>query len=59
MIEALEREGVAIEESELAMIPNMKTALTGEKAQEVLQLIEALEDSDDVQSVYHNMELQE
>ncbi|WP_096188241.1 YebC/PmpR family DNA-binding transcriptional regulator [Evansella halocellulosilytica] len=41
--------------AEVAMVANTKTDLDEQKAEEVLQLIDALEDNDDVQNVYHNL----
>ncbi|SDN46532.1 YebC/PmpR family DNA-binding transcriptional regulator [Alkalicoccus daliensis] len=50
----LEVPGLRLETAEAAMIPDTKIALTEEQLEEVMVLIEALEDSDDVQSVAHN-----
>lgn len=43
--------------SELTRIPENHIAIDSEKAQSLEKLIHALEDSDDVQNVYHNAEL--
>ncbi|SER73310.1 YebC/PmpR family DNA-binding transcriptional regulator [Salipaludibacillus aurantiacus] len=45
--------------SEVSMIPDTYTPVSETQAEEVLQLIEALEDNDDVQNVYHNLELKD
>lgn len=45
------------ESAELQRIPNNYTSLELEEAQKVMRLIEALEDVDDSQAVYHNMEM--
>ncbi|PRO65147.1 YebC/PmpR family DNA-binding transcriptional regulator [Alkalicoccus urumqiensis] len=47
-------EGVSVYSAELAMIPQTKTPVSEAQYEEVMQLIEALEDCDDVQSVAHN-----
>ncbi|WP_336511542.1 YebC/PmpR family DNA-binding transcriptional regulator [Alteribacter salitolerans] len=57
VMEALMNKDITPLESEIAMVPNVKTFLTEEEAEEVLSLVEALEDNDDVQSVYHNLEI--
>jgi transcriptional/translational regulatory protein YebC/TACO1 len=46
--------------AEMAYMPNMSVPSTDkEDARKVLKLIDALEDHDDVQSVYANYEIQE
>ncbi|HEU5139711.1 MAG TPA: YebC/PmpR family DNA-binding transcriptional regulator [Bacillales bacterium] len=42
--------------SEVTMVPNTTTKLENDEAIQVLRLIDALEDNDDVQEVYHNLE---
>ena len=44
-------------ESSLERIPQNTLALDVEKARSVLKLIDVIEDDDDVQSVFHNMEM--
>jgi transcriptional/translational regulatory protein YebC/TACO1 len=41
----------------LQRIPNDTKELDVDSAQKVLKLVEALEDDDDVQNVYHNLEM--
>ena len=53
----LEDLGVKIENSELQRIPNSFKKITCEQAQKVLKLLDLLEENDDVQQVFHNMEL--
>lgn len=48
-----------VESANLQMIPKSTTALNTEDAKSVLHLIEALEENDDVQHVYHNLEMTE
>jgi YebC/PmpR family DNA-binding regulatory protein len=45
--------------AELAMIPQTWIRLTGKEAQQVLRLVEALEDHDDVQKVWANFDISE
>jgi transcriptional/translational regulatory protein YebC/TACO1 len=52
----LEEKGIEILSSELSRIPNSTTKLTEEQEEEVYKLILRLEEDEDVQSVYHNME---
>lgn len=54
---ALEAAGVPVKGAELVMEPVTTTTVTVEDAKKVLRLIDRLEESDDVQSVYHTMEL--
>lgn len=49
--------GVESESQELQRIPNNTTELEVEEALKVMRLIEKLEDDDDVQNVYHNLEI--
>lgn len=48
---------VESESQELQRIPNNTTKLELEEALKVMRLIEKLEDDDDVQNVYHNLEI--
>lgn len=57
--EALEKEGIEVESSEVSMIPDNNISLEGEKAESMQKLIDALEEIDDVQEVYHNAEMPE
>jgi len=49
--------GIEPEESGLKRIPNDTKKLDVESARKVLKFIEALEDDDDIQNVYHNLEM--
>lgn len=53
----LEEEGFKSDEAQLTMKPNMAAELGIEEATAVLKLIEALEELDDVNNVYHNLEM--
>ena len=43
--------------AELQRIPNNTTVLDVEAAKKVLRLIDAMEEVDDVDNVYHNLEM--
>ena len=53
----LEELGIEAESQELQRIPNSTTVLDVHEAKKVLRLVEKLEDDDDVQNVYHNLEI--
>jgi YebC/PmpR family DNA-binding regulatory protein len=54
---ALEKKGVTIKESELAMVPKNTIKLAGKDAGNLLKLLEELEDLDDVQKVWANFDI--
>ena len=56
MQKALEDKGLEISATEFQFIPNNLKELNEEQQKEVNSLIEALEEDDDVQSVYHGMQ---
>jgi len=56
---SLQEAGVPVESSELTMLPQTSIPVGGSEARQVLQLIEALEELDDVQSVYANFDIPE
>ncbi len=49
--------GAEIQEAGLKRIPNDTKSLDVESARKVLKLIDVLEDDDDIQAVYHNLEM--
>ncbi|MEX0811603.1 MAG: YebC/PmpR family DNA-binding transcriptional regulator [Chitinophagales bacterium] len=53
----LEKMNIEVKKAGVEYIPKTTTALELNEAKKVLRLIEKLEDDDDVQSVYHNLEL--
>jgi YebC/PmpR family DNA-binding regulatory protein len=57
--EALEAEGLEFLEAEVKMVPDTYTAIDEESAVKFQKMIDALEDDDDVQDVYHNAEFPE
>lgn len=52
----LEEAGVEFLSADIEMVPSMTTEIAEENAEQFEKLIEALEDDDDVQDVYHNAE---
>ena len=58
--EAIERAGIEVESAELTMVPKTTVSLDEENAaKKTLRLIDALEESDDVQEVYANFDIPE
>ncbi|MCB0496568.1 MAG: YebC/PmpR family DNA-binding transcriptional regulator [Cyclobacteriaceae bacterium] len=55
----LDELGLEAENAELERIPNTFVSLDDEAFEKVMKLIDALEDNDDVQKVYHNIEATE
>lgn len=53
----LEELGIEPESQELQRIPHNTTVLSISDSKKVLNLVERLEDDDDVQNVYHNLEI--
>jgi len=57
--DVLMKAGIHPASSEVAMLPQNYVKLTGAQAQQMLRLVEALEDHDDVQHVYANFDIDE
>jgi len=55
--ETLESEGVPFSSAEITMVPKTLTQLGEEETIRIMHLIEALEDLEDVQQVYSNMDI--
>ena len=55
----LEELDIEIKNSELQRIPNNFKTITAQQSDKVLKLLDLLEENDDVQQVFHNMELTE
>lgn len=55
----LEQMGIETENAELQRIPMETKKLPPDKAMKILQIIEEFEDLDDIQNVYHNLEITE
>ena len=54
---ALEAEGVEVKGSELIMVPTTYTQVSPKDAPKVMRLIDKLEELEDLQNVYHTMEM--
>ena len=54
---ALESAGISYDSAELTMLPQTRVSLEEKQAQQVLRLMDALEDQDDVQQVYANFDI--
>jgi transcriptional/translational regulatory protein YebC/TACO1 len=57
VLAAIKKAGIEPEESEVGKYAENSITLEGVKAQTMLKLIEALEDSDDVQQVWSNFDI--
>lgn len=55
----LEEKGLSFLEADVRMIPQSKITLSEENTEKFIKLLDKLEDLDDVQDVYHNVELPE
>ena len=56
---ALAEKGIETASAEITMVPDTTVHLEGKDAQKMLDLIDAFEESDDVQNVYANYEIDE
>ncbi|MEX2081801.1 MAG: YebC/PmpR family DNA-binding transcriptional regulator, partial [Dehalococcoidia bacterium] len=56
---ALEKAGFTLGESRLEMIPQTRVMASGEAARDLIALVDALDDLDDVQKVYANFDVDE
>lgn len=54
---AIESAGISIESAEIAMVAGTKISLNADTARQVMRLLDALDEHDDVQSVSSNMDL--
>ena len=58
--QAIEAAGIGVDSAELMLVPKTTVAVEDEaKARQVMRLIDALEDNDDVQDVYANFDIPE
>lgn len=55
MQRALEDATVVVTSAELRRVPNSTVTITDEQMEDVIKLIDKIEDDDDVQNVFHNM----
>jgi YebC/PmpR family DNA-binding regulatory protein len=56
---AIEEKGIAMETAAVQMVPENTVKVTGKEAEQILKLMEALEEHDDVQNVYANFDIDE
>ena len=54
---ALQEAGIDYDSADAAFVPNLKVEVDADTARKIFKLIDALEDSDDVQNIYSNYEL--
>jgi YebC/PmpR family DNA-binding regulatory protein len=54
---AIEAAGIAIDSTELAMIPKNTVDVDADQARSLIRLVEALEENDDVQDVFFNFDI--
>ena len=59
VLEAIKKSGVTPAANEVSMIPQTYTKLEGAQANQMIRLLEALEEHDDVQNVYSNFDFEE
>ena len=57
--DAVKALGVEPSSAEVAMVPKNYVKLVGKEAQQMLRLMEAIEDHDDVQHVWANFDIEE
>jgi transcriptional/translational regulatory protein YebC/TACO1 len=57
--DALQKLGLTVESAQITMVPKTTVRVEGKAAANVLKLMEALEDHDDVQNVYANFDISE
>jgi len=55
--QALQEKGVKCQDAELTMVPSSTIKLNGNDAKQILSLVDALEEHDDVQQVYANFDI--
>ncbi len=56
---AVEEKGWKIELAEISMVPQNTVTVEGKKAEQMLKMMDALEDHDDIQNVYANFDISE
>jgi YebC/PmpR family DNA-binding regulatory protein len=55
--DAIEKSGIKIDHAALQMLPQNTVKVAGKEAEQVMKLMEALEEHDDVQNVYANFDI--
>jgi YebC/PmpR family DNA-binding regulatory protein len=56
---AVEEKGITVENAALQMVPQNTVKVTGREAEQLMKLMEAIEEHDDVQNVYANFDIDE
>ena len=56
---AIEDKGITVEAAALQMVPQNTVKVTGKEAEQLMKLMEAIEEHDDVQNVYANFDIDE
>ena len=59
VLDAIKAAGIETIAAEISMLPDTYTTLEGSEARQTMKLLEALEDNDDVQNVYSNLDMNE
>ena len=57
--QTIEKKGVKMEEAEIQLVPENTVRVEGKEADQILKLMEAFEDHEDVQHVYANFDIDE
>ena len=57
VLEAIKKAGITPESAEIAMVPQNYVKLTGQAANTMVRMLEALDDQDDVQHVWSNFDM--
>ena len=55
----LERRGLTVEQAKVEMVPTMQVRLEDKRAEQMVRLMDAFEDQDDVQNVWANFDIDE
>ena len=59
VLEAMQNKGFESVSAEIQMVPDAYSSLDDETTRKVLRLVERLEENDDVQNVYSNLDIPE
>lgn len=57
--QTLESKGITLEDAEIQLIPENTVRIEGKDAEQILKLMEALDDNEDIQHVYANFDIDE
>jgi YebC/PmpR family DNA-binding regulatory protein len=57
VLEAINKAGLATEMAEVSLIPQARVVLEKDTSEKIMGLIDRLEENDDVQNVYHNLDM--